>query len=132
MAVEENGEVFPADAATAVADLETMGKDVLVASILRGRKEKQKMEKHKKFLENALKGAESSVSHLEKQSERVQQAHERELGLMFDESIAMRSEMEYKSTELILENQRMKDEIGTYTVTPPPLTHPHRSNHVPA
>jgi hypothetical protein len=121
MAVDnvDAGEVFPIDTATE-AELQKMDKDVLVACILRFRKEKRRMFTHLDSLQAALKGAEESVSHLEKQSERVQHAHERELGLMFDESIAMRSEMEYKSTELSLENQRLKDEIGSYTVGPPP------------
>ena len=120
MAADTATEEFPLDTATE-PELQKLDKDVMVACILRFGKEKRKMLTHIESMQAALKGGEDSVTHLEKQSERVQHAHERELGLMFDESIAMRSEMEYKSTELVLENQRMKDEIGAYTVDIHPI-----------
>ena len=120
MAADTATEEFPLDTATE-SELQKLDKDVMVACILRFGKEKRKMVSHIESMQAALKGGEDSVTHLEKQSERVQHAHERELGLMFDESIAMRSEMEYKSTELVLENQRMKDEIGAYTVDTHPI-----------
>jgi hypothetical protein len=55
----------------------------------------------------------------------VQRAHERELGLMFDESLSMRAEMDYKATTTALENQRMQGELASYIVRlfPPPRCH---------
>eukprot|EP00960_Hanusia_phi_P054744 762760-Hanusia_phi.AAC.13 len=43
-------------------------------------------------------------------------AHERELGVVFDESISMRAEMDYQATTMILENKRMKDQLAVYAV----------------
>jgi DNA repair exonuclease SbcCD ATPase subunit len=116
MVVEEDGEVtFRVDTATE-AELVAQDKETLVMHLMSIREKKQIMQKEIDGLVAALKGAEMSVAHLETQSNRVQDAHERELGLMFDESIAVRSELEYKGTELKLENQRMKDEVAAYTV----------------
>ncbi len=50
------------------------------------------------------------------QSEKVQHAHERELGLLFDESLSLRAEMDYDATALSLENARMKDELAAFVV----------------
>lgn len=50
------------------------------------------------------------------QSENVYNAHERELGLLFDESLSLRAEMDYESTTMALENQRMKDDLAAFVV----------------
>jgi hypothetical protein len=64
----------------------------------------------------ALQHAEQVVKQLEEQYKRVQDAHERELGLMFEESVCLRSELEFKSTTLQLENKRLQDEVASYIV----------------
>jgi len=46
----------------------------------------------------------------------VHHAHERELGLLFDESLSLRAEMDYESTHLELDNRRMRDDLAAYVV----------------
>ena len=38
------------------------------------------------------------------------------MGIVFDESISMRAEMDYQATTMILENKRMKDQLAVYAV----------------
>lgn len=65
---------------------------------------------------SALRRADASVDELESRGRSVQNAHERELGLMYDESMCVRSELEYRASTLELENQRINDEIASYIV----------------
>jgi hypothetical protein len=50
------------------------------------------------------------------QAEKVHHAQERELGLLFDESLSLRAEMDFDATTMALDNQRMKDELAAYAV----------------
>jgi len=54
--------------------------------------------------------------HVNPQTEKVHHAHERELGLLFDESLSLRAEMDFDATKMALDNQRMKDELAAYAV----------------
>jgi hypothetical protein len=56
------------------------------------------------------------LTHVNPQTEKVHHAHERELGLLFDESLSLRAEMDFDATKMALDNQRMKDELAAYAV----------------
>jgi len=56
------------------------------------------------------------VDDLDAAARSVQNAHEREIGLMYDESAVARSELEYQRATTELENRRLKDEIASYIV----------------
>mmetsp|Transcript_41966 Transcript_41966/g.104963 ORF Transcript_41966/g.104963 Transcript_41966/m.104963 type:complete len:508 (+) Transcript_41966:116-1639(+) len=97
-------------------EFDAFNKEELAAMIVQLRHDKGIAEQQVLQLTAALHRQESVVDDLDSAARSVQNAHEREIGLMYDESAVTRSELEYQRATTELENRRLKDEIASYIV----------------
>jgi len=97
-------------------DLKAHPSNILVDIIVHEREEKEKLQVRVEQLTATLQQAHKELEELKRQVLFENNAHERELGIVFDESISMRAEMDYQATTMILENKRMKDQLAVYAV----------------
>mmetsp|Transcript_10314 Transcript_10314/g.20181 ORF Transcript_10314/g.20181 Transcript_10314/m.20181 type:complete len:506 (-) Transcript_10314:25-1542(-) len=97
-------------------EFDSFGKEELGVMIVQLRHDKAVAEQQVVQLSAALQRQEAVVDDLDTAARGVQNAHEREIGLMYDESAVARSELEYRCTTTELENRRLQDEIASYIV----------------
>uniref|UniRef100_A0A7S0WAM7 Uncharacterized protein n=1 Tax=Hemiselmis tepida TaxID=464990 RepID=A0A7S0WAM7_9CRYP len=97
-------------------EFDSLNKDELTAMIVQLRHDKAIAEQQVSQLSAALHRQEAVVDDLDSAARSVQNAHEREIGLMYDESAVTRSELEFQRATTELENRRLKDEIASYIV----------------
>jgi len=97
-------------------DLKSHSNSILMEIIVKEREEKGNLQSRVEQLTGALHQAQKEVEELKQKVHLENHAHERELGVVFDESISMRAEMDYQATTMILENKRMKDQLAVYAV----------------
>ena len=84
--------------------------------LMRERQTKAAMQKQVADLRSALQFQQGEFDFFREQADQVRHAYETDLALLFDESTSLRAEMDYDSTALSINNQRLKDELAAHVV----------------